>query len=242
MLGTTAGKRSRECQQFSSPCCRFVSAQLLLLFFFSPCTCFRLFESYVFSSSWLQGYGLEEGTDPCVFYTQLTKLLNLIALLGIILFCGKLTLFLLICVVFLIYFFFFSLMIKCCEIDFFLWHMWHAGQVPSYKRTPLTRKRDTFHSNAAPLAPFRRTEIDSVFAKFVILLEEEFLRTNLSWKPFRTKNTSVLSKKKKKLKLKSWYVSGALGPSIYLLAGPVIFLWAPTAKTTRWLCVRKMQT
>lgn len=107
MLGTTAGKRSRECQQFSSPCCRFVSAQLLLLFFFSPCTCFRLFESYVFSSSWLQGYGLEEGTDPCVFYTQLTKLLNLIALLGIILFCGKLTLFLLICVVFLIYLFFF---------------------------------------------------------------------------------------------------------------------------------------
>ena len=88
-------------------------------------------------------------------------------------------------------------MIKCCEIDFFLWPIWHAGQVPSYKRTPLTRKRDTFHSNAALLAPFRRTEIDSVFAKFVILLEEEFLRTNLSWKPFRTKNTSVLSKKKK---------------------------------------------
>lgn len=33
--------------------------------------------------SWLQGHGLQGGTDPCVSYTQLTKLLNLIALLGI---------------------------------------------------------------------------------------------------------------------------------------------------------------
>lgn len=32
--------------------------------------------------TWLQGRGLEGGTDPCVSYTQLTKLLNLIALLG----------------------------------------------------------------------------------------------------------------------------------------------------------------
>ena len=104
-------------------------------------------------------------------------------------------------------------MIKCCEIDFFLWHMWHAGQVPSYKRIPLTRKRDTFHSNTAPLAPFAERKSVSVFAIFLILLEEVFFEDQLVLKTFRTKNSSVLSKKKS-VKLKSWYVSGALGPSI----------------------------
>lgn len=51
----------------------------------------------------LQGYDLVEGTDPCVFYTQLTKLLNLIALLGIILCCGNLTLFFNLCFSFFFY-------------------------------------------------------------------------------------------------------------------------------------------
>lgn len=46
-----------------------------------------VFWLFDYDVSHLQGYGLEEGTDPCVFYTQLTKLLNLIALLGIILLC-----------------------------------------------------------------------------------------------------------------------------------------------------------
>ena len=106
MLGTTAEKKVKGVSADFSPRCHFVSAQLSFLFFLRV----RFFDCLnltFFSSSWLQGYGLEEGTDPCVFYTQLTKLLNLIALLGIILFCGKLTLFFLICVVFLFLFFFF---------------------------------------------------------------------------------------------------------------------------------------
>lgn len=131
-------------------------------------------------------------------------------------------------------------MIKCCEIDFFLWHMWHARQVPSYKRTPQTRERDTFHSNTAPLAPFAEWKSVSVFAIFWILLEEGFLRTNLSWKPFGPKTHQSWVKKNRW----NWnpYMCQVLWVPVYLLAGPVIYPRAPTAKTTRWLCERKMQT
>lgn len=55
------------------------------------CRCFQLgFLSACFDClnitflTQLQGNGLEEGADLCVFYTHLTKLLNLIALRGII--------------------------------------------------------------------------------------------------------------------------------------------------------------
>lgn len=73
------------------------------------------------SLNWLQRYDLEEGTDPCVFYTQLTKLLNLIALLGIFPSCGK-----------SVFFFFFKL-INGCENDVF----------------SSIQKGDSFWSNAA---------------------------------------------------------------------------------------------
>lgn len=93
MLGITAGlsKKSKGVRYVSSffflCCCR----QCFLFPLSFQCTCFDCLNITFLTR--LQGYGLEEGTDPCVFNTQLTKLLNLIALLGVILFCGNLTLF-----------------------------------------------------------------------------------------------------------------------------------------------------
>lgn len=66
--------------------------------------------------TWLQRDDLE---DPCVFHTQLTKQLNLIALMGIVLFRANL-----ICMVFFLFFF-----VTKCEIEFSLLHMWYARLV-----------------------------------------------------------------------------------------------------------------
>lgn len=57
----------------------------LLFFFFFLLFCFSFCVKCRFVL-----YGLGEGTDPRVLYTQPTKLLKLIALLGIILFCSTL--------------------------------------------------------------------------------------------------------------------------------------------------------
>lgn len=76
-----------------------------LLFFFFLLFCFSFCVKCRFVL-----YGLGEGTDPRVLYTQPTKLLKLIALLGIILFCSTLVF------MFLIVFFFFPDE-KCCEIN-----------------------------------------------------------------------------------------------------------------------------
>lgn len=105
------------------------SFYMLLCFASAFCVCVLIVWMVLIGSflTWLQGYGLEEGTDPCVFHTQLTKRLNLIALLGIILFCGNLTLFFNLCS------FFFFYRDKILWDWIFLWHMWHARQVSSYK-------------------------------------------------------------------------------------------------------------
>lgn len=77
----------------------------IFLFFYSPRFLSpQLFPRLCFNFSLdCEDVVLEEGTDPCVYYTQLTKLLNLIALLGIIIpFCGNLTLFFNLCRLFLL--------------------------------------------------------------------------------------------------------------------------------------------
>ena len=81
MLGITAGflLRARECIIK-----RFFLLLLFLLFLLQLMhMCFNCLD--ITFLIWLQRYGLEEGTDLCVFYTHLTKLLIIIALLGIIL-------------------------------------------------------------------------------------------------------------------------------------------------------------
>lgn len=115
----------------------------LAFFRFSFFFCMRFNCLNITFLTWLQGCGLEEGTDPCVFYTQLTKLLNLIALLGIILFCGNLTLFFDLC----------SFSFSCDKMLWdwiFLWHMWHARKVSSYKWTPQIGKETHFHPVLIP--------------------------------------------------------------------------------------------
>lgn len=105
----TAGLKKHKKEQGSAFCKQFfvLVVALFQLGFLSACfDCLNI----TFLTQ-LQGNGLEEGADLCVFYTHLTKLLNLIALRGIILFCGNLTLFFDLCGVFIL--------IKCCEIEFF---------------------------------------------------------------------------------------------------------------------------
>lgn len=178
----TAGfKTKKRCKGVHCVCSLFVVA------LFPPSfLCMRLDCLNIWFLTWLQGYGLEEGTDPCVFYTQLTKLLNLIALLGIVLLCGDLTLFFDLCS-----FFFSSFMIKCCEIEFFCGTMWHARQVSLYKWTPLKRKET--HYNLM-LLPGSFTECNWFSVDYYSVEEEFWGRTLTKSKLLSYQHSSALNK------------------------------------------------
>ncbi len=141
------------CKQLFCRC--FYSAHLFLCICCSDCLNIKLLTH-------LQGYGLKEGTDPCVFYTQLTKLLNLIALLGINLCCGNLTLFFNLCLFVCLFVCFLSN--KMLWDWSFLWHTLHARQVwsPCKKMGTSDKKRNTCHSNAAPSICDRMTLVLSL--------------------------------------------------------------------------------